>query len=329
MLSGSVRLTRLDVPRLDALARGCALLGSGGGGDPAVALTSAVHAVEAHGPVEVVALDDLAHDALVLPCGQVGSIALAAERIWSGDEGRTLVDVIERRCGTRVAALAPFEVGGANGLLPVPWAARLGLPLADADGMGRTFPRLFQQTMHVAGIPASPVAVTDGRGNTALIEAGDDHAAERLVRAALAGMGGMGAVALYSMTASQARGAAISGSLSRAYSLGRGPPEGLELLIEGRVIDIERRDDGGSATVRRGARRLRLELCGEYVLALEDGAVVAAVPNIICVLAAETGEPVSADALRHGADVMVATLPAPAVWRSGPGLELVGPVAFG
>jgi DUF917 family protein len=159
-----VRLTRLDVPRLDALARGCALLGSGGGGDPAVALASAVHAVEAHGPVEVVALDELPHDALVLPCGQVGSMALAAERIWSGDEGRTLVDVIERRGGTRVAALAPFEVGGANGLLPVPWAARLGLPLVDADGMGRTFPRLFQQTMHLAGIPASPVAVGYERG---------------------------------------------------------------------------------------------------------------------------------------------------------------------
>jgi DNA polymerase-3 subunit delta' len=38
--------------------------------------------------------------------------------------------------------------------------------------------------MHLAGIPASPVAVTDGRGNTVLIEAGDDHAAERLGHAA-------------------------------------------------------------------------------------------------------------------------------------------------
>jgi DUF917 family protein len=47
------------------------------------------------------------------------------------------------------------------------------------------------------------------------------------------------------------------------------------------------------------------------------------------VLAAESGEPVAADALRHGAEVTVATLPAPAVWRTGPGLELVGPGAFG
>ena len=29
------------------------------------------------------------------------------------------------------------------------------------------------------------------------------------------------------------------------------------------------------------------------------------------------------------AEVTVATLPAPAVWRTGPGLKLVGPGAFG
>jgi DUF917 family protein len=183
--------------------------------------------------------------------------------------------------------------------------------------------------MHLAGVPASPVAVTDGRGNTLLVEAADDRAAEQFVRAALAGMGGIGAAALYSMTAAQARDAAISGSLSRAYTLGRAQPEELTVLIEGRVIDIERRNDGDSATVRGDARRLRLELRGEYLLALEDGAVIAAVPDIICVLAAESGEPVAADALRHGAAVTVATLPAPAVWRTGRGLELVGPGAFG
>jgi DUF917 family protein len=74
---------------------------------------------------------------------------------------------------------------------------------------------------------------------------------------------------------------------------------------------------------------VRLELRDEYLLALEDGAVAAAVPDLICVLAAETGEPVAAHALRHGLAVAVVALPAPAVWRSGRGLELVGPGAFG
>jgi DUF917 family protein len=240
-----------------------------------------------------------------------------------------LRDVVERRRGAAVAALMPFEIGGANGLLPVTWAARLGLPLADADGMGRTFPGLHQQAMHVAGIPASPVAVTDGRGNAVLVEAADDTVAGRLARAVAGGMGGVGAAALYTMTAAQARGAVVSGSLSRAYALGQEPRDAPAVLIEGRVIDLERGSDGGSATVRGGARRVRLELRGEYLLALEDGAVAAAVPDVICVLSAETGEPIAAHALRHGWEVTVIALPAPAAWRFGRGLALVGPSAFG
>ena len=57
-----------------------------------------------------------------------------------------------RRDRQRVAALMAAEIGGGNGLLPITWAARLGLPLVDADGMGRAFPEVPQVTMHLAGI---------------------------------------------------------------------------------------------------------------------------------------------------------------------------------
>ena len=293
MLNRPAPLAELDAPQLDALARGCALLGSGGGGDPALALAAATHAVSEHGPVPVVALDALPDDAVVLPCGQTGSMFVASERLWSGDEGRVLREAIERRRGVRVAALMPFQIGGANGLLPVVWAARLGLPLADADGMGRTFAALHQQAMHLAGVPAAPVAVTDGRETTVLVEAATDIAAGRLAGAVAGAMGGVAATALYAMTALQARDAAVSGSLSRAHAVGGTPHDELPQLIEGRVIEIEQRPDGTSATVRRGRRRMRLESRGEYLLALEDGAVAAAVPDIISVLSAETGEPIA------------------------------------
>src|ERR1700754_4859493 len=196
MLGVSVALDRLDVPELTALARGCALLGSGGGADPGIALAAATHAVREHGPVRVVALDALAEDALVLPCGYTGSATVATERIWSGDEGAVLCQRVERIVGAPVAALMPFEIGGANGLLPVIWAARLGLPLVDADGMGRTFPDLHQQAMHLAGVGAAPVVVTDGRDSTVVVEALADAVAARLARAVVATMGGVAAVAL-------------------------------------------------------------------------------------------------------------------------------------
>jgi DUF917 family protein len=341
---------RLDAQNLGSLARGCALLGAGGGGDPELGLVMALTAVQEHGPVRVVALDDLDDDALIMPCGLVGSPSVASERIWNGDEGRILRNAVERMHSGRVVALMCFGIAGANGLLPVMWAARIGLPLVDADGMGRAFPELQQQAMHLAQIPASPVVLTDGRGNAQVLYGVDDGSAERMARITAATLGGVCAGALYCMTARQARGAVIAGSLSRAVEIGEAMAshavdERIDalrerhdavVLVEGKVVHVQRTaDDGfvrGSATVRGvapAARQLRLELQNEFLLAVEDGAVRASVPDLISVLASETGDPIATERLRQGERVVVIATPAPAVWRSPAGLSVAGPRAFG
>ena len=63
-----------------------------------------------------------------------------------------LLDHLERLTGRKVAALMSAEIGGSNGLLPISWAARIGLPVVDADGMGRAFPLVPQVTMELAGV---------------------------------------------------------------------------------------------------------------------------------------------------------------------------------
>ena len=97
-----------------------------------------------------------------MPCGGIGAPTVSIEKIENGNEGERLRDQMEALTGRRVAALMAGEIGGGNGLVPVAWAARMGLPVADADGMGRAFPEVFQVTMHLAGISASP-AVHDRR----------------------------------------------------------------------------------------------------------------------------------------------------------------------
>jgi DUF917 family protein len=341
---------RLDSGNLHALARGCAVLGAGGGGDPDIGLLMALLAVEQHGPVPVVAASDLPPDALVMPCGLIGAPTVAIERIWNGDEGRMLCEAVEELRGRPVSALMPYEIAGSNGVLPVTWAARLGLPLVDADGMGRAFPEMQQQAMHLAGIAASPVVLTDGRGNTAVFHAADNAWAERLARSGAASLGGVCAGALYCMTAEEVRAGAIEGSVSRALKLGEamgtGPGDrlpairdalGATVLIQGKVLDVERRTDAGfvhgSATVEGtgpdGGREIRLELQNEFLLALEDGMVLAAVPDIISILASDTGDSIVTERLRYGQRVTVIASPGPQVWWSEEGLAVVGPAAFG
>jgi hypothetical protein len=319
------------------------VLAAGAGGDLQLALLMARLAVEARGPVPIVALDDLPDDALVVPCGLVGAPQLANERIFSGDEGRVLIRAQEALHGSRVGALMCLEAAGPNGLLAVMWAARAGVPLVDADGAGRAFPALEQRAMHVAGVPAGPAVLTDGRDNVLAIHTADDDATTRLARSIAAGLGGFCAAAAYAMSARRARTAVVAGAISRAVALGEaiGALEqrlepaavaealGARMLIEGRVTDLQRSSATIDGTAGDAGRQVRIEMQSEFLVALEDGAVTAAVPDLIAVLDADSATPIASETLRRGDRVAVLAAPAHDVWWTERGLAVAGPRAFG
>jgi DUF917 family protein len=187
------------------------------------------------------------------------------------------------------------------------------------------------------------VVLTDGYGNAVVLRPVDDSWAERLARSTAVGLGGVCAAALYCMTAGQAQGAVIEGSLTRAHALGdamlsgRDDP-GSRVLIAGKVIDVERRAAGGgfthgAATIEgmggAAGRQMRLEFQNEFVLAIEDGDVCAAAPDVISVLTTDDGVPVPTERLSYGQRVAVLGSVAPDVWRSAAGLAVSGPRAFG
>lgn len=295
----------LDPDSLRALARGCAVLGAGGGGDPYLGLLQALQATEDYGPVPLVDIEELPGDSLIMPCGGIGAPTVSIEKIENGDEGGRLREHLEFVTGGQVAALMAAEIGGSNGLLPVAWAARMGLPLVDADGMGRAFPEVPQVTMHLAGISPSPAVMTDERGNLVVFRAISGHWMERLERAAAVEFGGAASSTEFSLTAAQARTATVRNSVSLAIRIGEavahaeGSPVaalmaeiGAFRLLTGKVSDVERHTTSGfvrGSVVVEGlgddaGRLLRLELQNENLVALERGRVLASVPDLISVL---------------------------------------------
>src|SRR5258708_38793048 len=109
----------LDERALRSLARGCAVLGTGGGGDPRIGLLLALQALEEVGPTELVDLEDLPQDALIMPCGMVGAPTVHIEKIENGGEAAVLREHLERLTRRTDPAPMPAGIGGPTGPLPV------------------------------------------------------------------------------------------------------------------------------------------------------------------------------------------------------------------
>lgn len=311
---------------------------------------AALQAVEDYGPVDILDLDDLPDDALIMPCGMVGAPTVSIEKLSNGSEGVWIRERIEQLTGRRVAAIMCTEIGGSNGCEPVAWAARMGLPVADADGMGRAFPEMPQVAMHVAGIKPEPCVLTDERGNVSILYPTSGLWLERLCRACAVAFGGRAVTSEYLMTAAEARTATVRGTVSLAIKIGTllAEPAGdpveqlLSLvsgirLIEGKIVDVDRRTTGGfvrGSVVIEGLRSdsgrlLRIEIQNENLVALEDGKIRASVPDIITVLDTQTAEAVTTELLRYGQRVTVVAFPCDRIWRTDGGLLTAGPRAFG
>ena len=340
----------LDPDALRALSRGCAILGAGGGGDSYVALLQALQATEDFGPVPLVDLDELPDDALIMPCGGIGAPTVTIEKFENGDEGARLRDHLQFMTGRRVAALMATEIGAGNGVLPVTWAARIGLPVVDADGMGRSFPEVPQVTMNLAGISPCPAVMTDERGNLLVFRTISGPWMERLERAAAVEFGGAASSTEFSLTAAQARVATVRNSVSKAIRIGdalagaKGSPVdaliaelGAFQLVTGKVLDVERHTTSGfvrGSVVIEGlgedaGRLIRLELQNENLVALERGRMLASVPDLITVVDSETADAILTETIRYGQRVTLIAFACDPVWRTERGIDVAGPRAFG
>ena len=325
------------------------MLGTGGGGDVRTGSLAAVRAIQAYGPVPLIELSDLPEDALIVPLSGIGAPTVSHEMVHGEDEPKRIAEEIERLFGRPPSAVMSSEIGGANGVAPVAWAAQLGVPLLDADGMGRAFPEVQMVSMYVAGLPADLVILSDIVGNIVTVRPIDGLWSERLARAACVAMGSHALMADYVLTAPRARGAVIEGTVTRALAIGNSTEGaadplralqdelGATRLITGKLTDVARRTSGGfvrgtasiEGTGEHRGRSLTLELQNENLVAVEDGQVRAMVPDLITVVDTETAVAIQTEGLRYGQRVTVLAWPCDPLWRTPKGLDTAGPRAFG
>lgn len=342
-------LRGLSAEHVDALAAGATLLGSGGGGDPAMGTLLLRHLLDGRPPVPVVPASALPADALVVHVGVGGAPDVLAERLIDPDDCARAAEAVVRHLGGRLAAVGVIEIGGLNALVGVLAAARLGVPVVDGDLMGRAFPRINQATLAVAGHSPAPMAIVGPLGDTVVVTTASASAAQALMVATAGAFGGAATMAMFPTTAGALVEHGVHGSLSACVALGRAfldltgassapasavVAEGLggSLLGEGRVDQLVPRSgpDPGSLTLtdRRSGAVLRVDLLEEYLAVTVDGSTVACAPDVIVALDPRTRRPIRTDEVRPGQALALCTLPALHDWPDE-AQAVVGPAGFG
>jgi hypothetical protein len=288
----------------------------------------------------------------------MGAPTVFIEKIPAGDEGVQALRALEAHLGRHADATMPIECGGINSMIPLVVAARTGLPVVDADGMGRAFPELQMETFGVYGVSACPMTVVDERGGVSILDVGHDNARmEWYARGLTIRMGGAAHICEYPMSGADVKRTAVPRTLTLGLRLGRVIREAREahqdpfaalraalaetlyshgeVIFAGKVVDVMRRTVDGFA---RGnawiapfddGPRLELHFQNEHLIARIGDRVRALVPDLICVLDAETAEPITTESLRYGQRVRVFAISTPAVMRTPEALAVFGPAAFG
>jgi len=348
------QLKTIELSDMKNIALGGAFLGTGGGGDPYIGRLMAEEAIAKNGPVQVLDIEEFDDDALIIPVCMMGAPTVMLEKLPRGNEAIAALESLQNYLGKRADAIFCIEAGGLNSTIPIAVAAEMKLPIVDGDGMGRAFPELQMVSMTMGGVSACPMVMADEKGNSIVLNTVDNLSTEKFARVITVEMGGAGLIALYPMTGAEAKKSILRGSMSLINSIGRiihseqaanrNPAERLARdlngirLFEGRVLDVDRRTEGGFA---RGSctidglgpdagSQIKLDFQNEFLIAkTSDGTPRAITPDLICLLDLETGQPITTEQIRYGFRVIVFGLPCNPQWRSEHGLELVGPGYFG
>jgi DUF917 family protein len=338
---------------LDDMALGAAVLGTGGGGNPYIGRLMAQAALRKYGPVKLIDASELDDDDMVVPAAMMGAPTVMVEKIPAGDEVVTAFKKLEAYMGRPFTAVMSGEIGGLNSVVPFTVAAALGLPMVDADGMGRAFPELQMSIPAMIGVTAYPMAIADEKGNSAIISTINNHWTETLARTLTIDMGCSAMVALYAMTGRQVKDGAVLGTITQTEQIGRAlreatanhidPVEAVRAVTDGAIIwtgkisDIQRRTETGfargdafvSGLGQYEGETLQISFQNEFLIGRTSDRVLITTPDLITMLDAETGHPITTEELRYGFRVAVLAIPCDPRWRSEEGLRLAGPRYFG
>ena len=270
------------------------------------------------------------------------------------------VDELAAHLGTEIGAIIPFELGPSNTIVALDAAARSNRTLIDGDYIGRALPKMSQALPALRGFDTWPVSICDPWGNALIMtDAASPTVAERLGKmisrvTKAVDMGASCSHAAFPLTASRAASTLIPGTLSRSLEVGKqvlaargdgaDPIAAAVSALRGHVLfagDVTARDwadtDDGymeGTTVVQGTgvfrgRQAEVWFQNEHHLVTVAGSYLAMSPDIVAIVDAGDGEPISNTELDRGRPVVLIGVRAAEAYRSGHPLTATEPRHYG
>ncbi|MBM3568469.1 MAG: DUF917 domain-containing protein [Alphaproteobacteria bacterium] len=344
----------LSLDDIEALAIGAWILGTGGGGSPYLGLLNMRRLYAEGKTVRLMPPEALADDAWVAVVSNMGAPLVGQERLSDSRNAARAVTLMEEYRKVRFDAVMSLEIGGGNSIQPLMVAAHTGLPVVDADCMGRAYPEAQMTSFAVGDLRPYPLTTVDPRGVESIVHQVPSWKwMERVSRKICAETGSTAATCKAPRTGREVKDWGIPYTTTQAIGIGRAvlaarrahvdpvaaviDHAGGKLLFKGKVSDVERRTTEGFLRGRtriagldsdRG-RTLELAFQNEWAVGWIDGRPAVSTPDLICVLDTVSGEAIGSETLRYGQRVTSIALPSPKVFLTPKGLQHVGPRAFG
>lgn len=354
------KLSRQD---LEDILYGAAILGTGGGGELSDGFAMIDDALAKGKEFIMVSLDEAPQDALVCTPYMLGAISALPEEEERKYERlpRTgtpsilaAYDRFEDYLGRKFYGTISCELGGSNTAASFYAAAMAGAYIIDADPAGRAVPEITHSTYYINGLPAAPIVMANEFGEAIICEnVMDDARAEHIVRA-LAKVSRNDIAAIdHALDISEIRDAVIPGAISLAMNMGKvwreartnggDVAEAIATQGEGIVAfrgtvsdcDWETKEGftyGNIAIAGAGPSSgsdYHIWLKNENMTARLNGEIHATIPDFICLIDTDTGEPVTNPNYANGQNVSVIILPAPEPFTTSKGLQAFGPAYVG
>ncbi|MCX8995825.1 DUF917 domain-containing protein [Rhizobiaceae bacterium BDR2-2] len=339
---------------IDPLAVGAWILGTGGGGSPYLAQLNLKNLYRQGKRVQLIDPRDLDDDDAVAVVSKMGAPLVGQERLVDPAHLARAVQLMESYTGRKFRAVMSVEIGGGNALSPFLAAAHLGIPVVDADAMGRAYPEAQMTSFAIGDLPMYPLTLVDCRDNEAIVaRAASWKWMERISRKICTEVGSTSATCKAPRTGREVKDWGVLDTVTKAVALGGAVlearaahtdpveavlrHEGGKTLFKGKICDVDRTTTGGflrgSAKIEgldddRGSV-VELAFQNEWAVAFRDGQPIAMTPDLICLLDTVSGEAIGTETVRYGQRVTAIALPAPAVLTTPKGIEHVGPRAFG